>query len=251
MTVLSRFSTKGRRVSAATMIVAAALLVTACSSRETEQPTAVPAVPSAPATVVAAAPQATQPADTPTPAPTATPSPTATDTPVPTATPTATATPIHPLSIEYLRRQAYPGSELVIEQTLAPGGNYDRYYASYYSEGLKQYGLLTVPRGQKPEGGWPVIIFNHGFIPPNEYRTTERYVAYVDGFARSGYIVFRPDYRGHDRSEVRPPARTVPPTTSSTCSTPCQRSSSTPTPTRSASACGATAWAAGSPCAPW
>ena len=118
-------------------------------------------------------------------------------------------TPIFPLSIEYLRQQDYSGSELVIEQTLAPGSNYDRYYASYYSEGLKQYGLLTVPRGQRPESGWPVIIFNHGYIPPTQYRTTERYVAYVDGFASSGYIVFRPDYRGHDRSEGRPPARTA------------------------------------------
>ena len=46
-----------------------------------------------------------------------------------------------------------------------------------------------------------MIVFNHGYIPPAEYRTTERYVAYVDGFARNGYIVFRPDYRGHDQSE--------------------------------------------------
>jgi dipeptidyl aminopeptidase/acylaminoacyl peptidase len=92
----------------------------------------------------------------------------------------------------------------VIEETLVPGANYDRYIASYDSEGLKQYGLLTIPRGQKPENGWPVIIFNHGYIRPSQYRTTERYVAYVDGFARSGYIVFRPDYRGHDRSEGLP-----------------------------------------------
>lgn len=144
-----------------------------------------------------------QPTATPTAPPTATP--TVTPTPLPTATPThtptPTPTPIHPLSIEYLRRQAYPGSDLVIEQRLAPGANYDRYIASYYSEGLKQYGLLTVPRGEKPPSGWPAIVFNHGYIPPNQYRTTERYVAYVDGFARSGYIVFRPDYRGHDRSE--------------------------------------------------
>jgi len=46
-----------------------------------------------------------------------------------------------------------------------------------------------------------VIVFNHGYIPPDEYRTTERYVAYVDAIARSGYIVLRSDYRGHDRSE--------------------------------------------------
>lgn len=46
-----------------------------------------------------------------------------------------------------------------------------------------------------------MIVFNHGYIPPGQYRTTERYVAYVDAFAREGYLVFRPDYRGHGRSE--------------------------------------------------
>ena len=60
---------------------------------------------------------------------------------------------------------------------------------------------MTVPDGQKPSTGWPVIIFNHGYIPPDEYRTTERYIAYVDQIAGSGYMVFRSDYRGHDRSE--------------------------------------------------
>ena len=76
-----------------------------------------------------------------------------------------------------------------------------RYIASYQSDGFKNFALLTVPRGQKPESGWPVIVFNHGYIPPAQYRTTERYVAYVDAFARNGYIVFRPDYRGHGSSE--------------------------------------------------
>ena len=35
----------------------------------------------------------------------------------------------------------------------------------------------------------------------DRYRTALRYVEYVNYFARSGYIVFRSDYRGHDRSE--------------------------------------------------
>jgi uncharacterized protein len=61
--------------------------------------------------------------------------------------------------------------------------------------------MLTVPQGEQPATGWPAIIFNHGYIPPEVYRTTERYVAYVDGFARNGYVVFRPDYRGHGFSE--------------------------------------------------
>jgi fermentation-respiration switch protein FrsA (DUF1100 family) len=141
------------------------------------------------------------PTDTPTATPTPTPNPTATPTPTVTPTLTPTPTPTHPLMIEVMRQQAYPGSEITIEETLDPGSNYDRYIASYLSEGLKIYALLTVPRGEKPESGWPVVIFNHGYIPPDQYRTTERYVAYVDAFARNGYIVFKSDYRGHGDSE--------------------------------------------------
>jgi dipeptidyl aminopeptidase/acylaminoacyl peptidase len=100
-----------------------------------------------------------------------------------------------------MRQTPSPGSDIILEETLEPGGNYYRYIASYQSEGLKIYGLLTIPYGERPPAGWPAIIFNHGYIPPDQYRTTERYVAYVDRLASSGYIVFRIDYRGHDRSE--------------------------------------------------
>ncbi len=182
---------------------------------------------------------------------TASPSLTATVTATPTITPTPTAVPPHELTIEYLRHQDYPGSDLVIEQTLASGDNYYQYIASYYSEGLKQYGLLTIPFGERPASGWPVIIFNHGYIEPEVYRTTERYVAYVAGFARSGYIVFRPDYRGHDQSEgiargaYRSPDYVMMYLTRWLACAPTQM------PTRNASACGAIPWAATSPCVPW
>jgi len=106
-----------------------------------------------------------------------------------------------PLQIDAMRARQYPGSDIVIEATLNPGVNYNRYYVSYLSEGLKIYALMTVPNGEKPSTGWPVIIFNHGYIPPKVYRTTERYISYVDQIASNGYIVFKSDYRGHDRSE--------------------------------------------------
>jgi dipeptidyl aminopeptidase/acylaminoacyl peptidase len=109
-----------------------------------------------------------------------------------------------PLSITTLRLGKYPGSDLVVEQTLDSGSNYQRYIVSYKSEGLKIYSLLTVPNGEKPVSGWPVIIFNHGYIPPAEYRTTERYIAYTDAFSRNGYVLLRPDYRGHGNSEGQP-----------------------------------------------
>jgi uncharacterized protein len=110
----------------------------------------------------------------------------------------------NPLAIEYMRKQSYPGSEITIEQTLADGNTYKQYLASYKSDGLKIYALLTVPKGDKPPGGWPVIVFNHGYIPPDVYRTTERYVAYVAALANNGYIVFKPDYRGNGNSEGQP-----------------------------------------------
>jgi dipeptidyl aminopeptidase/acylaminoacyl peptidase len=111
----------------------------------------------------------------------------------------------NPLSIEYMRGQEYPGSDIVIEQILPQGSNYDRYIASYKSDGLKIYALLTVPQGSpSASSGWPVIIFNHGYIAPEQYRTTERYLAYTDAFSRNGYIVFKSDYRGHGNSEGTP-----------------------------------------------
>ncbi len=110
----------------------------------------------------------------------------------------------NPLTIESMRARKYDGSDLKIEEGLAPGSNYNRYIASYLSDGLKIYGLLTIPNETPPEGGFPAIIFNHGYIPPEEYRSDERYVAYIDGFAGNGYVVFKPDYRGHGNSEGRP-----------------------------------------------
>ncbi len=158
------------------------ILLSACAGTNSASPLSSPTAPST---------------QTFTPAPTFTlTAPTSTSTAIPTATPIP-----NPLEISAMRARDYPGSDIVIEKVLDPGINYKRYYVSYLSEGLKIYALMTVPNGDKPGMGWPVIIFNHGYIPPNIYRTTERYIAYVDLIARSGYIVFRSDYRGHDRSE--------------------------------------------------
>jgi dipeptidyl aminopeptidase/acylaminoacyl peptidase len=119
----------------------------------------------------------------------------------PSPTPAVAQPTLDPLAIDAMRQREYPGSDVAIEQTLTSGSNYRRYVASYQSDGLKIFSLLTVPNGPRPATGWPVIIFNHGYIPPTVYRTTERYVAYVDAFARNGYIVFKPDYRGFGSSQ--------------------------------------------------
>lgn len=121
--------------------------------------------------------------------------------------PRETSENLHPLSIEAMRARSYPGSEIKIEKTLPDGSNYHQYIASYISDGLKIYALLTIPIGQKPKDGWPVILFNHGYIQPETYQTfpsVGQYATYVPVFAEKGYIVFKPDYRGNGNSQGRP-----------------------------------------------
>jgi uncharacterized protein len=169
-----------REFTCSSIVILVSLLLSACGSARVTSPST----------------PAASPTSTTTPLPTLT----ATSSSTPTLIPTATPIP-NPLEIQAMRARQYPGSDIVIEKVLDPGVNYNRYYVSYRSEGLKIYALMTVPKGEKPATGWPVIVFNHGYIPPEVYVTTERYVAYVDLIARSGYIVFRSDYRGHGNSE--------------------------------------------------
>ena len=132
--------------------------------------------------------------------------PTQTASPTSTITATPTATEVvfevgREITIQYLRDLEIIGSEITFEQELAPRSNYHQHLVSYISEGSKIYGLLTIPDGEPPEGGFKAIVFNHGYIPPAAYRTTERYTAYVDHLARSGFVVLKIDYRGHGESE--------------------------------------------------
>lgn len=108
---------------------------------------------------------------------------------------------VSPISISYLRSLNITSDEVKIEQELADGSNYKRYIASFLSEGFKVYGLLTVPDEKMPDGGFSAIVFNHGYISPTQYVTTNGYVAYVDYLARNGFVVFKIDYRGNGKSE--------------------------------------------------
>jgi dipeptidyl aminopeptidase/acylaminoacyl peptidase len=166
------------------------------------QPVVVPlaAAPNADAPTIVAT-TVTLPTPTPTPEP-----------PPPTAEPTPTTAPTplpgfpigNELTIAALLERSIEGSPITIEQHLENGANYARYIASYISEGNKIYGLLTVPFGDAPEGGHKAIVFIHGYIPPDQYRTTERYVAYVDALAQAGFVVFKIDLRGFGESEGEP-----------------------------------------------
>jgi uncharacterized protein len=115
-----------------------------------------------------------------------------------------TKVPYYELTIPALREKTYE-SKLGNLEAAYDNLNYTAYLTSYTSEGLKINGLLTKPTGEMPEGGWPAIVFIHGYIPPTQYETMgQAYSTYVDYLARNGFVVFKIDLRGHGESEGEP-----------------------------------------------
>lgn len=117
--------------------------------------------------------------------------------------PTPTPFPFQELTIPYLRSLNYQSSLGELAK-ISEKNNYISYLTSYTSEGLQVNGLLTIPKGQKPENGWPAIVFVHGYIAPDLYQTTSNYLSYVDYLAKSNFVVFKIDLRGHHKSEGEP-----------------------------------------------
>ena len=113
--------------------------------------------------------------------------------------------PLHPLMIDAIRARSYAGSPITVEREVGAFNGYTSQVVSYRSDGFKVFALKNTPSGPAPAGGWPVIILNHGYIPPQQYRTLGGdYQYWVEGFTRAGYVVLKPDYRGHGDSEGTP-----------------------------------------------
>lgn len=108
--------------------------------------------------------------------------------------------PFQELTIPYLRAQNFQ-SELGELVEVDSNANYTSYLTSYDSEGLNINSLLTIPAGEAPAGGWPAVVFLHGYIPPQNYQTQRNYADYVDYLANNGLVVLKIDYRGHGNSD--------------------------------------------------
>jgi dipeptidyl aminopeptidase/acylaminoacyl peptidase len=104
------------------------------------------------------------------------------------------------MTIPYLRERTY-SSDLSALELVSRNSEYTSYLTSYDSDGLKINAQLTIPVEDRPLQGFPAIIFVHGYIPPPNYETLSNYNSYVDYLARSGFVVFKIDLRGHGNSE--------------------------------------------------
>jgi dipeptidyl aminopeptidase/acylaminoacyl peptidase len=77
-------------------------------------------------------------------------------------------------------------------------------------DGFRQYALVLWPAGEPPDNGWPIVQFNHGYHPDpprngfsgdRSDRPGDYYRETVQVFARAGYVVVAPDFRGHNISD--------------------------------------------------
>lgn len=110
-----------------------------------------------------------------------------------------------PLEIQAIRARQYPGSDITVEQEAGSRGSYRDQLISYQSDGLKIFAQASIPNAAAPSSGYPVIILDHGYVPPAQYQTLSAdYRRWIDAFAAAGYVVVKPDYRGHAQSQGTP-----------------------------------------------
>jgi uncharacterized protein len=141
---------------------------------------------------------------TPTLAPTASASPAATalDTQVPITPSTAAkytlALNAQALSIDALRARTYGNGPIRITRTVSNDVAFKRVLFEYTSDGLRITGTMNIPQGTGP---FPVVILDHGYFKPSEYKTGDGTNPAADRFVRNGYLTLAPDYRCYGGSQ--------------------------------------------------
>jgi len=130
----------------------------------------------------------------PTAPPVAAPAPTVAPTPLPTP-------PLPPYYIESLRTRPYPGGKLEIGDVMFRGQGYTKYHMSWPSGGQTMTGTISLPDGGGP---FPVVVVNHGFIPPDRYWIGQDSGIFGDPMAAHGFIAVAPNWPGYSGSGPAP-----------------------------------------------
>ena len=102
------------------------------------------------------------------------------------------------ISLPHFTNRKFDGRDLKLDRILDANGTYTRYHITYYSGELKISGIMNIPSGSGP---FPLLILNHGFIPPKIYTNGRGLKREQDYFARRGYAVLHADYRNHAESD--------------------------------------------------
>ena len=121
----------------------------------------------------------------------------------PTPTPRASPTPQLPAYyIESLRARPYPPGRLDIQDEMFRGAGFTKYHMTWPSGGQTMTGTISVPDG---DGPFPVVVVNHGFIPPERYWIGQDSGIFGDPLATDGFISVAPNWPGYSGSGPAPP----------------------------------------------
>jgi dipeptidyl aminopeptidase/acylaminoacyl peptidase len=85
-----------------------------------------------------------------------------------------------------------------VRWTYTTAATYARYYIAYPSDDLTITGVMHVLQG---EGPFPVVILNHGYIPPERYWSGADTLFAGEFLAQRGYLTLASDFRGWGGSD--------------------------------------------------
>jgi len=120
-----------------------------------------------------------------------------------------------PIAIQTLTQRDYPSS-LEITRKLGDFDGYSSYAVAWEADALRLTAVMNVPGAAMPDRGYPVLVMNHGNAN-NYWDTFKKYYsaaqdaeAYralpmtglITRYAKEGFVVVFPDYRGHGYSET-------------------------------------------------
>jgi dipeptidyl aminopeptidase/acylaminoacyl peptidase len=119
-----------------------------------------------------------------------------------TAAPAPASTPqLPPYAIESLRARSYPGGQLAIGDQMFRGPGFTKYHMTWPSGGQTMTGTISLPDGAGP---FPVVVVNHGFIPPERYWIGQDSGIFGDPMAAHGFISVAPNWPGYSGSGSAP-----------------------------------------------
>lgn len=126
--------------------------------------------------------------------------PSATPPPTPAQATPAPTPPLPAYYIESLRARPYPGGKLEIGAEITCQGfsrclpGVHTYRMSWPSGGQTMTGLISMPEGNGP---FPVVVVNHGFIPPERYGEGQDSLLFAEPMAQNGFIAVSPHWPGY------------------------------------------------------
>ncbi len=88
---------------------------------------------------------------------------------------------------------------LVLYETVGPRGTF-----------VAVSGMVAIPKGAPPSGGWPIISWAHGTsgnapqCAPSRFSTLDMEQRAMDAFVRRGYAVAQTDYEGNGTPGIHP-----------------------------------------------